>query len=787
MSGPNPISRPRPLRERIGGLRSSPSLRGSPAPAPPVSLITAVAARRKAARTCPNCSTPDIGELEGQVVCLNCGAIISDSVIVNEIAFDEAPSGAAHVQGTTVHDGQRGARSVAVGFRRGGRSSEETAENALRIGKEEITRLANALHINGMVEKAYMLYQIARIHQFQRPIKENAAICLYVSCRQTKGNTTMLIDFAEQIRQNVYDLGATYKSFIKAVSLEDELDPIPIIEIEPLLLKYAKRLEFGDATRQVAADAASILARMDRDWMVTGRQPFALCGACLILAARMNNFRRSIREVVFIVRAGDVTILKRLKEFQRTTAGRLTVQQFRDVGLRLKEQADPPCFTEKRYKNMRKRKRGVAMFDVGTSTRDATVDLTGSSTSGSPAPRRDADGFVIPDVPIDPSLVSPANNAEAENRAPTAQMATRVSTKGSRTSKGTTPDGSPEVATPEEQMDEVLEEIEGPSTKKRRTRKKEKPDPLVIQAEDLLDDNELGELEAQISQIVDRHITEDAYILSEARAKALADAEKAKVAVDSRRRKVRHTEEIDPEEFDDDPEVNNCLLNEREAEVKERIWVTSNWEWLREQQAKALAAQLDEAKGKKKKTPGTSRRRLKDDNDQEPAATPAEASRRMLEKRSYRAAFSKHLNYDKLMKIYGRDEGDDDDNDDNDDNASRATSPAQTVDGSVEPESAPERFQITRTKKPQQQLPTPATTQEASRVVDRDEVVEEEDADIGAPNNTGGEVEILEELSDLDDEAEPGVDDTMLDDDDMEDAFESEDEVYDDEDGEEFG
>src|SRR5215469_4464995 len=288
MSAPNQVPRPRakPPRERLSSLRNSPLPQPKQYP-------------RKKAQRCPGCSTPDIQEVDGQTVCISCGTIVSDSVIVNEISYGEAASGAAIVQGTTIHEGQRFAKPSGSGFRRG-HTAEDHAETALREGKDELNRLANALQITGLVDSAYNLYQMARIHHFHRPRRENAAICLYIACRQTKGNTTMLIDFAEQIRCNVFDLGATYKQFLKAINLEEEIESIPLIEIEPLILKYAKRLEFGNYTKLVANDAAVILARMDRDWIITGRQPAALCGACLILAARMNNFRRTVREVVYV-------------------------------------------------------------------------------------------------------------------------------------------------------------------------------------------------------------------------------------------------------------------------------------------------------------------------------------------------------------------------------------------------------------------------------------------------------------------------------------------------------
>jgi transcription factor IIIB subunit 2 len=80
--------------------------------------------------------------------------------------------------------------------------------------------------------------------------------------------------------------------------------------------------------------------------MTTGRKPSGICGAALILAARMNNYRRSVAEVVQVVKIADVTIKKRLEEFQRSATGKLTVAEFRDVWL---DQAEnPPAFTKNR-------------------------------------------------------------------------------------------------------------------------------------------------------------------------------------------------------------------------------------------------------------------------------------------------------------------------------------------------------------------------------------------------------------------------------------------------------
>jgi transcription factor IIIB subunit 2 len=88
--------------------------------------------------------------------------------------------------------------------------------------------------------------------------------------------------------------------------------------------------------------------RFDRDWMTKGRRPAGICGACLLLAARMNNFRRSVEEIVQVVKIADTTLRKRLKEFKETPSGALTLTDFRTVWL--EEEMDPPAFIKGKEK-----------------------------------------------------------------------------------------------------------------------------------------------------------------------------------------------------------------------------------------------------------------------------------------------------------------------------------------------------------------------------------------------------------------------------------------------------
>ena len=47
---------------------------------------------------------------------MNCATVANDSVIVNEVTFGEAASGAALVQGTTIQEGQRYAPITGLNF-----------------------------------------------------------------------------------------------------------------------------------------------------------------------------------------------------------------------------------------------------------------------------------------------------------------------------------------------------------------------------------------------------------------------------------------------------------------------------------------------------------------------------------------------------------------------------------------------------------------------------------------------------------------------------------------------
>ncbi|XP_068538655.1 transcription factor IIIB 90 kDa subunit isoform X3 [Anas acuta] len=102
-------------------------------------------------------------------------------------------------------------------------------------------------------------------------------------------------------------------------------------------------LEFGDKNHEVSMTALRLLQRMKRDWMHTGRRPSGLCGAALLVAARMHDFRRTVKEVIRVVKVCESTLRKRLTEFEDTPTSQLTIDEFMKIDL--EEECDPPSFT----------------------------------------------------------------------------------------------------------------------------------------------------------------------------------------------------------------------------------------------------------------------------------------------------------------------------------------------------------------------------------------------------------------------------------------------------------
>ncbi|KAF1813007.1 hypothetical protein P152DRAFT_458177 [Eremomyces bilateralis CBS 781.70] len=654
---------------------------------------------------CPECGEREVIEHDGEIVCTMCGTKIADANIVADVMFGETSTGAAVVQGGFVGESQRYAKTMGTAFRKVG-GGTDSREQSMRIGRDEITRLAAALNLHAQVESAVGIYSLAHTNGFIQGRRTSlvAAVCLYAVCRRDNKHDFMMLEFAEKLKINVYVIGDTYKALVKKLYLfdyengssNDKKEFSPILNLVPLIEKFAGRLEFKDSYFQVVSDASLILSRFKQDWMVTGRTPAGLIGACIILAARMNNFRRTVREVVYVVKSSDATILSRLLEFQNTVSSKLNVDQFRQYADKLKIQHNPPAIQKSKEKSERleklKRKRqGEVDQDEVQQTIEAAEMLTQSSSSSSSSssstaaqkavkakpgrpkgsktkrtkesePSRkkrklDKDGFLIPPLPTPASSMSVSRSATAES-AHDAASQTEDDMDRAPTPMSLASDLSMTVEEAFAVASVMTNEAAGPKLPGRKKRKRSDEDRvnIIINDEDLIDENDT--LERDIEEYIPELFKFSEDLITSAATRAKVQAEHLRGTSS-----VLDSTEIGEDEFEDDPEVANCLLSEPEIRVKERVWVTHNKEWMLAQAKKMIQKELEEREmaengGKRLVKRRRKMGRMGDGSVLEggkPVTNATEASARMLAKHS-KNFLSKHVHWDKLMSIYGGDE-----------------------------------------------------------------------------------------------------------------------------------
>jgi len=276
------------------------------------------------AKVCPKCNSSDIDSdgSRGEAVCTNCGHVLEECAIVSEVSFAENAGGQSSVVGQFVPENGISSFRCGPGYGGFGNNSRELT---LANGKRLIQQIAQVMHLgNDHIDVAHRFFQQAVQRNFIQGRKTHnvVAVCLYITCRFRK-TSHMLIDFAENLQTDVYELGSVFLKFCKLLVIK--LDPIdPSLYIH----RFAGSLEFGDKANAVATTAIRVVANMNREWMTTGRRPAGICGAGLLIAAKMHRFHRTEAEVAQVVRICDGTLKKRLNEFDETMASEMTVPQF---------------------------------------------------------------------------------------------------------------------------------------------------------------------------------------------------------------------------------------------------------------------------------------------------------------------------------------------------------------------------------------------------------------------------------------------------------------------------
>jgi transcription factor IIIB subunit 2 len=574
------------------------------------------------------CADPDPMDQDGQTVCSNCATIIASSTYSTELTFGENAAGGATIVGGFIGENQRHASTMGGAVRGiGGGGGVEGREKTVTNGTEAIVAIVGALNLPAkIVTAATGLYKLGLGHNFVqgRRIKHVAAVAIYLAARKQAENTILLIDLSEYCRTNVWELGRMYKEFCRVLMDDDPVnlqDRRAVLEIEPLMLKFCRKLEFGgEDLHRVASDACKVLRSMDRDWMKEGRNPAGLCGACILMAARMNNFRRTVREVVYVVKVADTTIHQRLYEYKQTESSKLTVGDFRKFGDRMPAKDQPPAVWRPIEKEKKRQDR----------ERKRKAPTDGEDDNVSPASS--------PDDSVDAERSPQAESSNTKKSKTRANKKQKITKNKAKTANSNNDSSVPDSNTSEDSEDATSE-------------KRDPIDPKDLEIE--------KQLEEEIHQALAKsHATFQDFLKDENHPILIQARERAE-EIKMQQMPDNGIEDNVEDLFEDDDDVATCILNEEESLYKERVWLSLNEDWLRKQQAKILAKALEEAEGKPKK-PKQRRQRHQMGNGEvlgdQPAASPEEAMRKMALKRGGKA-FSNLIDYDAIKQFRSGREG----------------------------------------------------------------------------------------------------------------------------------
>uniref|UniRef100_A0A3Q3KHL2 Transcription factor IIIB 90 kDa subunit n=1 Tax=Mastacembelus armatus TaxID=205130 RepID=A0A3Q3KHL2_9TELE len=292
-------------------------------------------------KVCKNCGSSDIDvdQARGDAVCMTCGSVLEDNIIVSEVEFVETGGGGSLAVGQFV-SAEAGSNQPSFGDMHFSGMGKESRARVLQRAKQHINTLGHQLQMNQhCLDTALNFYKMALVKHLTRGRKASHVIaaCLYMVCR-TEGTPHMLLDLSDLVQVNVYVLGRTFLILARELCIN-----APAIDPCLYIPRFAQMLGFGEKNHEVSMTAMRLVQRMKRDWMHTGRRPSGLCGAALLVAARMHEFHCTFKDVIGVVKVCETTLRKRLSEFEDTPTSQLTIEEFMRVDL--DQECDPPCFT----------------------------------------------------------------------------------------------------------------------------------------------------------------------------------------------------------------------------------------------------------------------------------------------------------------------------------------------------------------------------------------------------------------------------------------------------------
>lgn len=276
-------------------------------------------------KKCDYCESINIitDDMMGMIYCEDCGALQEENTIVSTLQFnkDEGISsinGQIHRINDVVTKVNNNFITVSNFFIK---NTLKSICSPLGLG-EDHALLAMKWY------KLSLQYNLSR----GKSILYTLSACIYLVCRLEK-LPHFLMDFSVLLRINVFKIGRIFCKLINLFNLD-----VPLIDPSLFITRFCQNLELKD--KRIINFANRLVRRMQRDWIVTGRRPNGVCGTAILIASRVFNKNKDIKEIAKIVHISISTINKRLEEIKRTETAKLSIKDFMEIWIEKEE--DPP-------------------------------------------------------------------------------------------------------------------------------------------------------------------------------------------------------------------------------------------------------------------------------------------------------------------------------------------------------------------------------------------------------------------------------------------------------------
>lgn len=272
---------------------------------------------------CNNCQSTEIhtDSARGCIYCGECGMVQEENTIVSSLQFDStAAKSTLHGKMISVDNANIGTQFI---------------DSSYYI-KNTISSICIKLGLGSdHTDCAFRWYKLCLQYSLSKgkSILYTLSACVYITCRQ-ESTPHLLIDFSNALRIDMFKIGKVFLKLRNLLGVD-----IPLIDPSLYMHRFVSQLKFEN--KNILEYSIRLVARMKKDWILTGRRPNNSCGAALLISSRIFREERNITEIAKVVHASTATISKRLAEIAATESANLGIEEFRDIWL--DEEENPPA------------------------------------------------------------------------------------------------------------------------------------------------------------------------------------------------------------------------------------------------------------------------------------------------------------------------------------------------------------------------------------------------------------------------------------------------------------